>query len=177
MSSACAPPAWPPTDSSTPNPMEKPLTPRLTWIVQPRTVSVPAVRVAHIHSATGIYGAERWTLTVLRHHDKARVDAEPGEHRIEAWGQGARSVRRELRIERAAFRQSRQAEPQTDAHVAAVPGSQRCRNCPHARVQVGRRRLTWRHWAFRFGWCRLRMAGAPARACRYASMKRLAGWP
>jgi glycosyltransferase involved in cell wall biosynthesis len=34
-----------------------------------------SVRVAHVHSATGVYGAERWTLTVLRHHDTRKVDA------------------------------------------------------------------------------------------------------
>jgi glycosyltransferase involved in cell wall biosynthesis len=32
-----------------------------------------AVRVAHIHASDGIYGAERWTLTLLRYHDPARV--------------------------------------------------------------------------------------------------------
>ena len=33
------------------------------------------VRVAHLHSALGVYGAERWTLTQLKYLDPARCEA------------------------------------------------------------------------------------------------------
>jgi glycosyltransferase involved in cell wall biosynthesis len=36
---------------------------------------MPTIRVAHFHSSTGVYGAERWTATLIRYLTPAQIDS------------------------------------------------------------------------------------------------------